>query len=98
MNWNVIMALIGGLAGGLMLSGMGQQKGQQPQAPQALELPPTQMQQDPAQTPDYNALLKANQGAARSGPSAGMSSTFKSGPKGVDPNSLALGTNMLLGS
>ena len=46
---------------------------------------------------DQYALLKANTKAARSGPSAGPSSTFKSGAGGVDPNQLALGTNTLLG-
>lgn len=97
MDWGKLaLVLMGGLAGGLMLSNMMGQQGQQPQAP-AMTAPPPMANDPTAQTPDYNALLKANTKAARSGPSAGPSSTFKSGAGGVDPNQLALGTNTLLG-
>lgn len=43
---------------------------------------------------DVNALLKANQDAAQ----AGGSSTMLTGPGGVDPASLNLGKNTLLGA
>lgn len=98
-----LMALLGGLAGGVLLSSLfGQGQQQQPQAPA-----PTLQPQQPAPaaqaptataTPDYNSLLKANTKASRSGPSAGPSSTFKSGAGGIDPSQLSLGTNTLLGA
>lgn len=98
MDWGKLaLVLMGGLAGGLMLQNMMGQQGPAPQAPPAMAPPPAAT--DPmAQTPDYNKLLTANGKAARSGPSAGPSSTFKTGAQGVDPNALALGTNTLLGA
>lgn len=100
MDWGKLaMVLMGGLAGGLLLQNMMGQQGQQPQAPAAMAPPAPPAATDPmAQTPDYNKLLTANNKAARSGPSAGPSSTFKTGAGGVDPNALALGTNTLLGA
>jgi type II secretory pathway pseudopilin PulG len=45
-------------------------------------------------TPDLNAIMQSASQAARGGPSG----TMLTGPGGVDPNSLALGKNSLLGS
>lgn len=47
-----------------------------------------------AKSPDTMALLSQNQQDAASG---SASSTMLTGPQGVDPNSLALGKNTLLG-
>ena len=44
-------------------------------------------------TPDLNAIMQSASQAARGGPSG----TMLTGPGGVDPNSLALGKNSLLG-
>lgn len=96
MEWNAAWTVIAGLAGGLLLSELFGAQQQAPAAPQPI-LPPAA--QDPSATPDYNKLLAANsKGAGRSGPSAGPSSTFKTGPGGIDPAALSLGTNTLLGA
>lgn len=47
-----------------------------------------------AKSPDTLALLSQNQQDAASG---SASATMLTGPQGVDPNSLALGKNVLLG-
>ena len=47
-----------------------------------------------AQSPDVGALLSAAGQAAKGGPAG----TMLTGPGGVDPNSLSLGKNTLLGS
>lgn len=47
-----------------------------------------------AKSPDTLALLSQNQQDAASGSS---STTMLTGPQGVDPNSLTLGKNILLG-
>lgn len=54
----------------------------------------------PAQVPTPAAVLagvNANGGAPSAGPGGGQLSTFTSGSSGVDPNSLTLGKNALLG-
>ncbi|MEQ1771228.1 MAG: hypothetical protein ABL879_15460 [Devosia sp.] len=98
-----LMALLGGLAGGVLLSSLfGQGGQQQPQAPaptlQPQQAAPAAQAPNATATPDYNSLVKANTKASRSGPSAGPSSTFKSGAGGIDPSQLSLGTNTLLGA
>lgn len=47
-----------------------------------------------AKSPDIAGMLSANQNAAK----GGQSGTMLTGPQGVDPNSLNLGKNTLLGS
>jgi uncharacterized protein HemX len=46
-----------------------------------------------AKRPDTNAMLAANEQSAK----GGASGTMLTGPQGVDPNSLALSKNTLLG-
>lgn len=102
MESGFLMALLGGLAGGVLLSSLFGQGGQQPQAPaptlQPQQAAPAAQAPNATATPDYNLLLNANRKVSRSGPSAGPSSTFKSGAGGVDPSQLSLGTNTLLGA
>ena len=98
MNWAVLLA---GLAGGFLLSKFmqpPQQQGAAPAPSAPLAPPPGPAAPDTAQTPDYNALLRANTKGSRSGPSAGPASTFRTGASGIDPSQLALGTNTLLGT
>jgi hypothetical protein len=61
----------------------------------APEPPPKPAQSTKA--PDRVAITAANRDAAASGPMAGNSSTFLTGPSGIDPSTLNLGKNVLLG-
>lgn len=94
--------LLAGLAGGVLLSTFAKP----PKMPEPQMLgTPEQMPAQPAtpasqaeQKPDYTRALAKNKANEAKGPSAGPSSTFLTGPMGVDPSQLNLGRNMLLGA
>lgn len=70
-------------------------KGQKAPKVDQVQTPDTPKTQE-AKTPDRNASLNAN-AAAATGAQAGNSSTFLTGPSGVDPLQLLLGKSALLG-
>lgn len=63
--------------------------------PQAPVAQPAQAAPQAAKTPDRAGVGGATAGAA--GPGGATGGTFLTGPAGVDPNSLNLGRNTLLG-
>lgn len=65
-------------------------------APTTPTAPPVTTAQG-AKQPDVKAMRTANNGAGAAGMNAGPSSTFLTGPTGVDPNTLTIGKNTLLG-
>ena len=48
--------------------------------------------------PNVQGIIKANMGMGQAGGSPGVASTFLTGAAGVNPNSLLLGRNTLLGA
>ena len=95
-----LYTVLAGLAGGLLLNALAPSP-QQPRQQQVLAPPaaPGQAPQAGARAPDYEASLAANRRRETGGgPTATPSSTFLTGPGGVDPSKLVLGRNTLLGA
>ena len=69
-------------------------KQQQANAEKTQEMQQEQINKANARKPDVAAMLSGNEQAAK----GGASGTMLTGPQGVDPNSLNLGKNTLLGS
>jgi hypothetical protein len=67
----------------------------QPKAPQMASAPP--MPQS-SQAPNAQGIARGMAGAGQAGGSPGIGQTMLTGSGGVDPNTLALGKNTLLGS
>lgn len=83
-------AVIGGVAGGMMLSS-------QMKAP-SIPAPPTPVAPPQASVaPDANNTLKSLGGTGQAGGAPGVAQTFLTGPGGVDQSSLLLGKTSLLG-
>jgi hypothetical protein len=88
-----MLAIAGGAVAGMAVSSMMAPDGSQmPGAPPTPEKPP-QM----GKAPDPAAVRKKVAGSAITGPAAGNSSTFLTGPSGVDDTLLNLGKNTLMG-
>jgi hypothetical protein len=67
----------------------------QPKAPQ-MAAPPAMPQA--SQAPNAQGIARGMAGAGQAGGSPGVGQTMLTGAGGVDPNTLALGKNTLLGS
>jgi len=95
-----LWTLLAGLAGGALLTAL--MPGQKAPKQSSLLTPPMAQAAQPAgqasRTPDYNAMKNRNQQQESAGPMAGLSSTFLTGPSGVDPSKLKLGRATLLGA
>ena len=95
---NDLWGLLAGLAGGVIVSALMPS----PKAPKQQTLlaqqPAATPQGQAARAPDYNAMQSRNQQRESAGPMAGPSSTFLTGPAGVDPTKLKLGRTTLLGA
>jgi hypothetical protein len=86
--------LLAGLAGGAALSTVMAPKMPTPQIPDAVKPPASQA----TKAPERAASVTANAAAASPGGAlGGNSSTFLTGPSGIDPSMLNLGKNKLLG-
>lgn len=92
-----LWGLLAGLAGGVLLSAL-MPSPKAPKQPTLLAQPATAPQGQAARAPDYNAMQSRNQQRESAGPMAGPSSTFLTGPAGVDPTKLKLGRTTLLGA
>jgi hypothetical protein len=85
------MAMVGaGVAGGMMLSGaMSKPK---------INIPQPEKPKQGAQAADREGIVRANtMGGMPGGAMAGNAGTFLTGPSGIDPSTLNLGKNTLLG-
>ena len=89
MSYYVVSYVAAFVGGGLLGNS---QKAPSIKPPEAPTPPPQQ-----SKAPDANDVLSQMKGAGQGGGSPGVGSTFLTGSSGVDPNSLNLGKNTLLG-
>lgn len=81
------------IAGRMTYEGGGGKSQSAPAAPAPPAPPP-----EPAKAPDADMVKSKNKARMTAGADAGVNSTLLTGPDGVDPNSLELGKNSLLGA
>jgi hypothetical protein len=86
-----IGAAIGGALGGMFLSSAMSPSMDMPKPPAPAKPPQA------AKTPEVATMRRQNAVGAAAGPSAGPSSTFLTGPTGINPALLSLGKSTLLG-
>lgn len=86
------MMMVGaGVAGGMMLSGAMAKKPN-------INIPQPEKPKQGAQAADREGIVRANtMGGMPGGAMAGNAGTFLTGPSGIDPSTLSLGKNVLLG-
>lgn len=85
------MAMVGaGVVGGMAMSGAF--------AKPKINIPAPEKPKQGAQAPDREGIVRANtMGGMPGGAMAGNAGTFLTGPSGIDPSTLNLGKNTLLG-
>ena len=86
-----VVPIVASIAGAAVTAAMSK-------TPDMPQVAPAEKPPQAAKAPDVNTVKKANANAAAMGPSAGPSSTWLTGPSGVDSASLNLGKSTLLGA
>lgn len=86
------LAVGGAMVGGMMLGSM-----MKPKMP-SINVPQPEKPKQVAQSADREGIVRANtMGGMPGGAMAGNAGTFLTGPSGIDPSTLNLGKNTLLG-